>query len=92
MRVIFEFIMMALWTASFITMLLPKGKDFRLLFNKPPYVEWDVAVALAALEVHVPQSSNARRFRIWVLWLKRLQNLFHLVDGVGASGEVPLSR
>ena len=52
-RVVFEFVMMALWAAAFVTMLLPKGKDFRLLFNKPPYAEWDVAVVLAAFQVYV---------------------------------------
>ncbi|KAK3177000.1 hypothetical protein OEA41_008326 [Lepraria neglecta] len=53
MRVVFEFVMMALWAAAFVTMLLPKGKDFRLLFNKPPYAEWDIAVVLAAFQVYV---------------------------------------
>lgn len=53
MRVVFEFVMMALWVAAFVTMLLPKEKDSRLLFNKPPYVEWDVAVVLAAFQVCV---------------------------------------
>jgi len=32
-------------------MLLPKGKDFKLLFEKPPYVEWVCAVALAGVEM-----------------------------------------
>ncbi|CAD6565683.1 MAG: hypothetical protein ASARMPREDX12_006719 [Alectoria sarmentosa] len=36
LRVLFEVILTALWSAAFVTMLLPKGKDFRLLFNRPP--------------------------------------------------------
>ena len=37
-------------------MLLPKGKDFRLLFERPPYAEWDVGAALAAVEMYVSVS------------------------------------
>lgn len=51
LRVLSEFILIALWCAAFVTMLLPKGKDFRLLFHRPPYVQWDCAVALAAIEL-----------------------------------------
>lgn len=51
LRVLFEFVLIALWCAAFVTMLLPKGKDFRLLFHRPPYVQWDCAIVLAAIEV-----------------------------------------
>jgi len=51
LRILLEFILLAFWAAAFVTMLLPKGKDFKLLFEKPPYVEWDCAVALAAIEM-----------------------------------------
>lgn len=34
-------------------MLLKKGKDFRLLFETPPYAEWIVAVVIAAVEMYV---------------------------------------
>lgn len=53
LRVLSEFFLIALWCAAFVTMLLPKGKDFRLLFHRPPYVQWDCAVALAAIELYV---------------------------------------
>ncbi|CAF9917215.1 hypothetical protein IMSHALPRED_003505 [Imshaugia aleurites] len=52
-RLVFEFLLIALWCAAFVTMLLPKGKDFRLLFHRPPYVQWDCAVVLAAIELLV---------------------------------------
>jgi len=52
-RVIAEWLLIALWAASFITMLLPKGKNFQVLFQQPPYAEWDVAVALAGFETYV---------------------------------------
>ena len=48
-----ELVMMALWIASFITMLLPKGKDFRNLFDRPPHIVWDVAIAVAVVEASV---------------------------------------
>ncbi|KAL6716908.1 hypothetical protein ACLMJK_004820 [Lecanora helva] len=51
MRVIAEFVLIALWSATFATMLLPKGKDFKLLFERPPYAEWDVAACLSAFEM-----------------------------------------
>lgn len=34
-------------------MLLPKGKDFRVLFDKPPHIVWGVAIAVAILEASV---------------------------------------
>ena len=49
-RVLVEILLITFWGAAFITMLLPKGKDFRLLFYRPPYVKWDCAVVLAAIE------------------------------------------
>ena len=51
LRVLFELILIALWCAAFVTMLLPKGKDFRLLFNRPPYVQWNCAAVFAAIEL-----------------------------------------
>lgn len=51
LRVLYEFLLIALWCAAFVTMLLPKGKDFRLLFDKPPYVQWDCAAVFAAIEL-----------------------------------------
>ena len=50
-RVLSDFILIALWCAASVTMLLPKGKDFRLLFDRPPYVQWDCAVVLAVIEL-----------------------------------------
>ena len=54
LRIVAELVMMALWIASFITMLLPKGKDFRNLFDTPPHIVWDIAVAIAVVEASVP--------------------------------------
>ena len=51
LRVLVEFLFIALWCATFVTMLLPKGKDFRLLFHKPPYVQWYCAVVFAVTEL-----------------------------------------
>lgn len=50
-RVLVEFLLIALWCAAFVTMLLPKGKDFRLLFHRPPYVQWYCAAVFAAIEL-----------------------------------------
>ncbi|KAM0795875.1 hypothetical protein BDR22DRAFT_869327 [Usnea florida] len=50
LRVSFELFVLIFWCATFITMLLPKGKDFRHLFTKPPYTEWYVAVVMAGFE------------------------------------------
>ena len=50
LRVIVEALMMAMWTATFVTMLLPKGKDFRFAFKQPPYGTWDAAVGIASIE------------------------------------------
>ena len=53
LRIVSELVMMALWIASFITMLLPKGKDFRNLFDSPPHIVWVVAIAIAVVEASV---------------------------------------
>jgi len=50
-RTILEWVLIGFWSAAFITMLLNKGKDFKLLFDKPPYTEWIVAAVLAAIEM-----------------------------------------
>lgn len=40
-----------LWVVLCAAMMFaPKGKDFRNLFNRPPYTEWAVAVVLSILE------------------------------------------
>ena len=53
MRVITEIILIAFWTAAFISMLLPKGKDYRQLFDKPPYVWWDIAILISVFQMSV---------------------------------------
>ncbi|KAK0511757.1 hypothetical protein JMJ35_006330 [Cladonia borealis] len=75
LRIISEFIMMALWIASFITMLLPKGKDFRVLFDKPPHIVWGVAIAIAILE--------AMSF-VWSLVLQ-LRRRYHWLEFITPS-------
>ena len=46
-RVGFEWLILGLWTATFITMLMPKGKNYRRLFEKPPYAEFWIAAFFA---------------------------------------------
>ena len=48
---IVELILAIFWAVAFVTMLFPKGKDFRLLFHKPPYIEWVCAIVLAGVEM-----------------------------------------
>lgn len=38
---------MGLWSATFVLMCLPKGKDFRHLFETPSYYTWAVAAVCA---------------------------------------------
>lgn len=66
-------------------MLLPKGKDFKLLFERPPYGEWISAAVVAALELYVlfvacsfPDVVDSNGW----------QGCIHLFDGVGAAEEV----
>lgn len=51
LRVCFELFLGALWGAAFVCMLLPKGKDFRYAFVRPPYGTWDAGAAVAIAEV-----------------------------------------
>lgn len=46
-----ESIFVGLWCATFVSMLLKKGKDFKKLFVRPPYETWDVGAALAVCEM-----------------------------------------
>ncbi|KAL9047078.1 MAG: hypothetical protein Q9214_000259 [Letrouitia sp. 1 TL-2023] len=38
-----------LWLAMFALSLFPKGKDFKHLFDTPPYATWSTAAALAVV-------------------------------------------
>ena len=49
--VLIEVVFVGLWCASFVCMLLPKGKDFKKLFVRPQYEMWDVGVAMAICEM-----------------------------------------
>ena len=51
LRVSVELFVTIFWCATVVTMLLPKGKDFRHLFTEPPYAEWYAAVVMAAFEL-----------------------------------------
>lgn len=42
-----------IWSAVFLLMLMPKGKDYRRAFDCPPYVTWAVAVSCAGIEAYV---------------------------------------
>ena len=46
-----ELIFVGLWCATFVSMLLKKGKGFKKLFDRPPYETWDVGAALAVCEM-----------------------------------------
>lgn len=46
-----EISLLVLWAGAAACMLMPKGKDFRVLFDEPPRVAWGVAVAVAAVEM-----------------------------------------
>lgn len=50
-KILLEVVMMGLWTTAFICMLLPKGKDFRFAFVKPPYGTWDGAAAVSCVQM-----------------------------------------
>lgn len=52
-RIFFEIVLLGFWAATFITMMLSKGKDFRNLFKRPPYWEWVLAATLAFMQVLV---------------------------------------
>lgn len=39
------------WVATFAVMWVSKGKDYKQLFSRPPYVFWHTATALAAIEM-----------------------------------------
>lgn len=62
LRVVFEWVVMAFWAAAFVVMLLPKGKDYKNLFKRPPYGEWYAAVVLAAIEMYVFPSHRSLKF------------------------------
>jgi hypothetical protein len=57
-RLSFEGILCILWSLVFIQMVMPKGKDFRLAFNPPPYGQWIAAVVLAGFEMFVSHHST----------------------------------
>ncbi|MCJ1366774.1 hypothetical protein MMC16_005904 [Acarospora aff. strigata] len=46
-----EILLLAMWAGTGALMLRPKGKDFRFLFDEPPYVAWGMAVALVGVEL-----------------------------------------
>jgi len=50
-RLLSEFIVLMLWTAVAVAMWLPKGKNFRNLFTRPPYVAWGVGSGVAVGEM-----------------------------------------
>ena len=46
-----EVVFCGLWLATFIAMMLPKGKDFSHMFDKPPYSTWTFSILCAAVEM-----------------------------------------
>lgn len=48
-----EIALFGTWSAVFLLMVMPKGKDYRRAFDCPPYVSWAVAVSCAGIEACV---------------------------------------
>ena len=46
-----EVLLCGFWIATFITMMLPKGKDFKHMFDQPPYTSWIFSILCAAMEM-----------------------------------------
>ena len=61
-----EIALFGTWSAVFLLMVMPKGKDYRRAFDCPPYVSWAVAVSCAGIEACV--------FLV-LIWFKYLHNL-----------------
>lgn len=51
LRILVELLILGLWTTTFVCMLLPKGKDFRHAFDKPPYGTWGAGAAVAFVQM-----------------------------------------
>jgi len=51
LKILVEFLILGLWTTTFVCMLLPKGRDFRHAFDKPPYGTWDAGAAVACVQM-----------------------------------------
>lgn len=50
--VLCELVLVVLWAGALVTMMnSPKGKDYKLLFHKPPVKQWGFACALAFIEL-----------------------------------------
>lgn len=49
-----EIALFGTWSAVFLLMVMPKGKDYRRAFDCPPYVAWSIAVSCAGIEAYVP--------------------------------------
>lgn len=50
-KILVEVLMIGLWTTTFVCMLLPKGKDFKYAFVRPPYTTWAAGVVIACAEM-----------------------------------------
>lgn len=46
-----EVLLCGFWIATFVTMMLPKGKDFSHMFDRPPYSAWIFSLLCAAVQV-----------------------------------------
>ena len=51
LAIIREVTICGLWLATFIAMMLPKGKDFSHMFDRPPYSSWTFSILCAAVEM-----------------------------------------
>ncbi|KAI9822509.1 MAG: hypothetical protein M1827_000228 [Pycnora praestabilis] len=50
-RYLVELLLVLMWAATTALMVRPKGKDFRLAFDKPPKVIWIMCIATAVHQV-----------------------------------------
>ncbi len=51
LKILTEVLMVGMWIGTFLSMLLPKGKDFRFAFVKPMYGTWCAAVVFSNVEM-----------------------------------------
>lgn len=82
---------MGLWTATFVTMILPKGKDYRHALETPPYAPWNVAIFLAALEMYVQTLFSNTRSAILTVWFFQQHGL-RLLVGSRHARELPAAK
>ena len=46
-----ELTLLAFWYGTMVLMCQPKGKDYKNMFDRPPYVPWGMGLFCAAVEM-----------------------------------------